>query len=116
MPQGVCAYLAPGYDRPQFLSPPDRRPDPAASRRRVDINKPPLVDAPVGEGRSRCIGTILDLLPLPARTLSVGGSASSERSATSSASASAMRSPALHCSNISSLALGLSEALMIAST
>ena len=118
MPQGVRAYPAPGHDRPQLLSPPD----PAPRRRRVNIDEPPMADAPIGDAdlsaacSSRCIGTILDLLPLPARTLSVGGSASSERSATSSASASAMRSPALHCSSISSLALGLSVALMIAST
>ena len=52
----------------------------------------------------------------PARTLSVGGSSSSERSATSDARASEMRRPAIHCSSTSSLALGLSEALMISST
>ena len=55
-------------------------------------------------------------IALSARTLSVGDSASSERSATSRASASAIRRPALHGSGISSLDLGLSVALMIAST
>ena len=60
--------------------------------------------------------TILDLLPLPARTLSVGGSVFSERSGTSRVSASAIRRPVLHCSSMSSLALGLPVALMIAST
>ena len=52
MPQGVCAYLAPGRDRPQLLSPPDRHPDPAPRRRRVNIDELPLTDAPIGEGRS----------------------------------------------------------------
>ena len=32
VPQGVRAYLAPGHDRPQLLSPPDRRLDPAPRR------------------------------------------------------------------------------------
>ena len=39
-----------------------------------------------------------------------------ERSETTRSSASAMRRPALHCSSMSSLALGLSVALMIAPT
>ena len=91
MRRGARTYPAPGHDRPDFLSPLGRRAVHGAS-------------------------VPLDLLPLPARTLNVGGSASSERSETSSASASAMRRPALHCSSISSLALGLSVALMTAST
>ena len=120
--QGVRAYLASGHDRPSSSA---LLTAALTQRHAVDgwtsTSFPwlmlPWERADLSAACSpRWIGTTLDLLPLPARARSVGGSASRERSETSSVSASAMRRPALHCSISSSLALGLSVALMAAST